>query len=91
MRGGSGPTIVLLHGYPNDWLANVLNVSRVNNRSLDKPVLVLAGERARGQVMIEEASRTWPQTRGVVLRGFGHYLPGEAPEEVTGLLRSVAP
>jgi len=49
---------------------------------LAMPVLVLTGEKASGQFLIEQARLVANDVKGVVITGAGHWLIDEAPEQV---------
>ena len=49
---------------------------------LTMPMLVLAGEKASGQFLIEQGRLVATDVRGTVIKGSGHWLMEEAPQEV---------
>jgi len=49
---------------------------------LTMPMLVLTGEKASGQFLIEQARLVDTNVEGVVIKGKGHWLMEEAPEQV---------
>ena len=49
---------------------------------LDMPVLVLTGEKASGTFLIEQAKLVATNVSGTVVKGSGHWLMDEAPEQV---------
>lgn len=49
---------------------------------LAMPVLVLTGEKASGQFLIEQARLVAKDVKGVVIAGAGHWLIDEVPEQV---------
>jgi len=49
---------------------------------LAMPVLVLTGEKASGQFLIEQARLVAKNVKGVVIQGSGHWLIDEAPDQV---------
>jgi pimeloyl-ACP methyl ester carboxylesterase len=49
---------------------------------LPMPMLVLTGEKASGDFLIEQARLVATDVRGVVVKGAGHWLMEEAPEQV---------
>jgi pimeloyl-ACP methyl ester carboxylesterase/quercetin dioxygenase-like cupin family protein len=49
---------------------------------LGMPVLVLTGEKASGQFLIEQARLVATSVKGVVIQGSGHWLIDEAPDQV---------
>ena len=49
---------------------------------LSMPVLVLTGEKASGQFLIEQARLVATNVKGVVIAGSGHWLIDEAPDQV---------
>jgi pimeloyl-ACP methyl ester carboxylesterase len=46
------------------------------------PFLVIAGEKASGTFLIEQAKLVANTVRGVVIPGSGHWLMEEAPQKV---------
>lgn len=46
------------------------------------PMLVLSGERAGGQFLIEQGKMVAENVKGVVIEGAGHWLMEEAPDQV---------
>jgi pimeloyl-ACP methyl ester carboxylesterase len=46
------------------------------------PMLVLSGEKAGGQFLIDQASLVDDNVEGVIIQGSGHWLINEAPEQV---------
>jgi len=46
------------------------------------PMLVLSGEKAGGQFLIEQAQLVDSNVEGVIIKGSGHWLIDEAPEQV---------
>lgn len=46
------------------------------------PVLVLTGEKASGEFLIEQARLVATDVKGVVIEGSGHWLMEEAPTTV---------
>ncbi len=48
---------------------------------LTMPMLVLAGEKASGQFLIEQARMVDSNVQGVIITGSGHWLMEEAPEQ----------
>jgi len=53
---------------------------------LTMPMLVLAGEKASGNFLIEQGRLVDSNVQGVVIRGSGHWLMEEAPQRVIPLL-----
>ena len=49
---------------------------------LAMPVLVLTGEKASGEFLIEQARLVATDVQGVVIKGSGHWLMEEAPDQV---------
>jgi pimeloyl-ACP methyl ester carboxylesterase len=49
---------------------------------LSMPVLVLTGEKASGQFLIDQARLVATHVTGVVVKGSGHWLIDEAPDQV---------
>jgi pimeloyl-ACP methyl ester carboxylesterase len=50
------------------------------------PMLVLTGEKASGNFLIEQGRLVATNVRGVVIKGSGHWLMEEAPTQVQPLL-----
>jgi pimeloyl-ACP methyl ester carboxylesterase len=48
---------------------------------LPMPMLVLAGEKASGDFLINQAKLVDPQARGIIIKGSGHWIMEEAPEQ----------
>jgi pimeloyl-ACP methyl ester carboxylesterase len=53
---------------------------------LTMPMLVLTGEKASGEFLIEQARLVNTNVEGVVIKGKGHWLMDEAPQQVIPLL-----
>jgi len=49
---------------------------------LDMPFLVLTGEKASGTVLIDQTKLVANHVQGVIVKGSGHWLMEEAPEQV---------
>lgn len=49
---------------------------------LTMPMLVLSGEKAGGQFLIDQAKMVDTQVEGVIIQGSGHWLMEEAPQQV---------
>jgi pimeloyl-ACP methyl ester carboxylesterase len=49
---------------------------------LEMPMLVLSGEKASGTFLIEQGHLVATNVRGVVIKGSGHWLMEEAPQQV---------
>jgi pimeloyl-ACP methyl ester carboxylesterase len=49
---------------------------------LTMPMLVLTGEKASGEFLIRQGRLVADDVEGVVIKGFGHWLMDEAPEQV---------
>jgi pimeloyl-ACP methyl ester carboxylesterase len=49
---------------------------------LPMPTLVLTGEKASGEFLIQQGRLVATNVDGVVIRGSGHWLMEEAPEQV---------
>ncbi len=55
---------------------------RFSKTKLSMPVLVLTGEKASGNFLIEQARLVATDVKGVVIAGSGHWLMEEAPRQV---------
>jgi pimeloyl-ACP methyl ester carboxylesterase len=49
---------------------------------LPMPMLVLSGEKAGGTFLIEQGKMVATNVQGVIVKGSGHWLMEEAPEQV---------
>ena len=49
---------------------------------LSMPMLVLSGEKAGGQFLIDQGRMVDDNVEGVIVQGSGHWLINEAPEQV---------
>ena len=49
---------------------------------LPMPMLVLSGEKAGGTFLIEQGKMVATTVQGVIVKGSGHWLMEEAPEQV---------
>ena len=56
--------------------------AQFSQSKLTMPMLVLTGEKASGNTLIEQARLVDTEVRGVVIRGSGHWLMEEAPSQV---------
>jgi pimeloyl-ACP methyl ester carboxylesterase len=53
---------------------------------LTMPMLVLAGEKASGEFLINQARQVDSNVKGVIIKGSGHWLMEEAPEQTMAAL-----
>lgn len=53
---------------------------------LTMPMLVLAGERASGQFLIDQGTLVNSNVEGIIVRGSGHWLMDEAPQQTISAL-----
>jgi pimeloyl-ACP methyl ester carboxylesterase len=60
----------------------------LNTTRLTMPVLVLTGEKASGDFLIQQAKLVASDVEGVVVKGSGHWLMEEAPDQVVPRLMS---
>jgi pimeloyl-ACP methyl ester carboxylesterase len=56
--------------------------ARFAEKPLPMPMLVLTGEKASGEFLFEQGRLVATNVEGVVIRGSGHWLMEEAPEQV---------
>ncbi len=56
--------------------------ARLAQTRLPMPMLVLTGEKASGDFLIQQARLVARNVEGVVIRGSGHWLMEEAPSQV---------
>jgi pimeloyl-ACP methyl ester carboxylesterase len=56
--------------------------ARFAQKPLPMPMLVVTGEKASGEFLIEQGRLVATNVEGVVIRGSGHWLMEEAPEQV---------
>jgi pimeloyl-ACP methyl ester carboxylesterase len=49
---------------------------------LEMPMLVLTGEKASGEFLIEQGRLVAENVEGVVIKGSGHWLVDESPKQV---------
>jgi pimeloyl-ACP methyl ester carboxylesterase len=56
--------------------------ARLAQKPLTMPLLVLTGEKASGEFLIEQARLVAKNVEGVIIRGSGHWLMEEAPKQV---------
>jgi pimeloyl-ACP methyl ester carboxylesterase len=52
------------------------------NSKLTMPMLVLSGEKAGGPFLIEQGKMVATNVEGVLVKGSGHWLMEEAPDQV---------
>jgi pimeloyl-ACP methyl ester carboxylesterase len=57
--------------------------ARLAKTSLRMPMLVLTGEKASGQFLIQQGRLVATNVEGVVVRKSGHWLMEEAPDQVS--------
>jgi pimeloyl-ACP methyl ester carboxylesterase len=68
--------------YFRNFERDAQDFARLGAVPLAMPVLVLAGEKASGDFLIEQARLVATDVRGVVIKGSGHWLMEEAPAQV---------
>jgi pimeloyl-ACP methyl ester carboxylesterase/quercetin dioxygenase-like cupin family protein len=62
--------------------------ARLSSTRLTMPVLVLTGEKASGQFLIDQGNLVATNVKGVIVKGSGHWLIDEAPDQVIPALVS---
>jgi pimeloyl-ACP methyl ester carboxylesterase len=65
------------HAFPQD----ALDFAGFAKTPLSMPMLVLAGEKASGTFLIDQARLVDPNVHGVIVKGSGHWLMEEAPAQ----------
>ncbi len=60
----------------------IIGFARLSAKPLPMPVLVLTGEKASGNFLIEQARLVASDVQGQVVQGSGHWLMEEAPQTV---------
>lgn len=68
----------VFHAFPQD----AEDFSRFAQTKLTMPMLVLTGEKASGEFLIEQGRLVDNNVEGVVVKGSGHWLMEEAPDQV---------
>jgi pimeloyl-ACP methyl ester carboxylesterase len=76
--GGMRAGFEYFKAFPQD----AIDFAEFAAKKLRMPMLVLAGEKASGTFLIDQARLVDDDVRGVVVRGSGHWLMEEAPQEV---------
>lgn len=71
---------------------DAVDLEALSHTKLEMPMLVLTGERASGSFLIEQARLVGSDVRGMVVKGSGHWLMEEAPDQVIPeLVKFLAP
>ena len=69
-----------------EWFRNfekdAADFAQMGQTKLAMPVLVLSGEKAGGEFLIQQARLVATDVKGQVVRGSGHWLMEEAPDAV---------
>jgi pimeloyl-ACP methyl ester carboxylesterase len=68
--------------YFRNFERDARDFSELSATRLAMPVLVLTGEKASGQFLIDQARLVATNVKGVVIKGSGHWLMEEAPDQV---------
>ena len=68
--------------YFKAFLQDAIDFEQFSKNKLSMPVLVLTGERASGNFLIEQARLVAMNVEGMVIQGSGHWLVEEAPSQV---------
>src|SRR5207247_323625 len=68
----------VFHAFPQD----AKDFAELAQTKLTMPMLVLTGEKASGEFLIEQARLVDSNVVGVVIKGSGHWLMDEAPQQV---------
>ncbi len=68
----------VFHAFPQD-AADFADLAKTK---LAMKMLVLTGEKASGQFLIDQGSMVASQVEGVIIKGAGHWLMEEAPDQV---------
>ena len=72
--------------YFRNFERDAQDFAQLSAKPLAMPVLVLTGENASGQFLIDQARLVATNVKGVVIEGSGHWLMDEAPGQVIPLL-----
>lgn len=65
---------------------DAVDFEAMSKTPLQMPMLVLTGEKASGTFLIDQAKLVNPNVQGVVVKGSGHWLMEEAPDQVIPFL-----
>jgi len=68
--------------YFRNFERDAQDFAQLSATPLEMPVLVLTGEKASGQFLIDQARLVAKNVKGVVIQGSGHWLMDEAPDQV---------
>ena len=68
--------------YFRNFEQDAKDFAQLGTKPLSMPVLVLTGEKASGNFLIEQAKMVASDVKGVVVPGSGHWLMDEAPNTV---------
>jgi pimeloyl-ACP methyl ester carboxylesterase len=68
--------------YFRNFERDARDFAELSATKLPMPVLVLTGEKASGQFLIDQARLVATNVKGVVIKGSGHWLIDEAPQQV---------
>ncbi len=80
--GGMRAGFEYFKAFPQD----AVDFAAFSKTKLKMPMLVLTGEKASGQFLIEQGRLVATDVNGVVIKGSGHWLMEEAPDQVLPLL-----
>jgi pimeloyl-ACP methyl ester carboxylesterase len=67
--------------YFRNFEKDAADFAELGKNKLPMPVLVLTGEKASGEFLIEQAKLVATDVRGQVIKGSGHWLMEEAPDQ----------
>jgi pimeloyl-ACP methyl ester carboxylesterase len=68
--------------YFRNFEKDAADFAQLGTTKLTMPVLVLTGEKASGEFLIEQTKLVATDVRGQVIKGSGHWLMEEAPDQV---------
>ena len=76
--GGMRAGFEVFHAFPRD----AKDFAQFAQVKLTMPMLVLSGEKASGEFLIQQGRLVATDVEGVIVRGSGHWLMEEAPDQV---------